>query len=312
MTSLTPTEIDAIVVITILAVAVVALLLFLLQRLRRRRAELLHELKDRPDLLQDRAFNRIAMARREADLLARQGVDTGRAQDLIAQAQSAFDLRNFDRAYRDAHLAHETLVRARRTGPLPSASPVPATAPPPAPPANRPAPVPPPPANASGPGLAKNRAEAQFQLRLLDRELEHARGSHPQAGATLEATGLRSQSQTAFDRADFTDSFRLALRGRRALGGSVEALPPTGASRGASAGPMAPASAGARADASQTAEAVAGGDRCPNCGYPALAGDAFCRGCGTPRTPTACPQCGAPRQPADTFCGRCGMSFAPS
>lgn len=311
MASLSSTEIVAIVVVTVLAIAVVALLLFLVQRLRKRRAELLHELKDRPELVQDRAFNRIAMARREADLLGRQGIDVSRAQELVAEAQAAFDTRSFDRAYQSAHLAHETLVRARQGGPLPSAPKALPTSPAPslpaAPSARGTASPPPRPSDA---GLAKNRAEAQFQLRILDQELAAARRTQPRAGTTLEAAALRSQSQAAFDRSDFTVAFGLALRGRRALGGSVEALAPATVSRELPRAAPLLVPAGNAPDPARTAERVAAGDRCPKCGYPALAGDTFCRGCGSPRVAMACPQCGGERQARDTFCGRCGAPFA--
>ena len=73
-----------------------------------------------PRIRQDRAFNRIAMARREADLLTSSGVDVASAQDLIAQAQGAFDHQDFDRAYVSAQSAHELLVSARRNRALPS------------------------------------------------------------------------------------------------------------------------------------------------------------------------------------------------
>ena len=73
-----------------------------------------------PTIRQDRAFNRIAMARREAELLTSSGVDVASAQDLIAQAQGAFDHQDFDRAYVSAQSAHELLVAARRDRAHPS------------------------------------------------------------------------------------------------------------------------------------------------------------------------------------------------
>ncbi|HYB79699.1 MAG TPA: hypothetical protein VEG66_08095 [Thermoplasmata archaeon] len=75
---------------------------------------------DRPELRYDRAFNRIAMARREAELLASSGVDVSSANNLIAAAQGALDTHDLDRAYESAQSAHEALVAARRSGPLPS------------------------------------------------------------------------------------------------------------------------------------------------------------------------------------------------
>jgi Double zinc ribbon len=321
--ALTSEEFTAVVIIVVLAVVVAALLLFLLQRLRRRRAQLLHELKDRPELVQDRAFNRIAMARRESELLTAQGVDVTQAREQIAKAQAAFDTRSFDRAYQSAQLAHESLVHARKDRgtslrPGPSAFGTPssamgepstfsdvASASSAAPPGE---PSLPPSAPS---GIPKNRAESQFQMRVLDQELERTMSSRAGAAATREARQIRTRAQQAFDRADYTESFRLALKARRALGAGVEALAlgPNPGSPLSSASPS-PGGVPGDPDATRTAERVAGADRCPDCGYPALPGDVFCRGCGRPRVPSACAKCGSPRTPSDTFCGRCGASFA--
>jgi Double zinc ribbon len=317
MAGLTSLEIILITLVVILGVVVAGMLLFMMRRMRRRKAQLLHDLTDRPDLIQDRAFNRLGMARREAELVARQGGEVGRARELIAQSQAAFDNRNYEKAYQSAQMAHESLVDARQKAVLSGSTPLRATAPPSAAspyvaaaPLLSPGPtLPPSPAPATAP-MPRNRAESQFQLRLLDQELDTARASRPAAAETTEAADLRAKSQAAFDRADFTEAFRLALKGRRALGGSVEALPPSPATRVAAV-PVPNGSAGAAPpDATQTAERVASGEHCPECGYPTLAGDAFCRGCGTPRTPTVCGQCGAARTPTDTFCGRCGARFS--
>ncbi len=296
---LTGSELTALVIIVILIIFVIGIFLYLSQRLRARRDQLLTELKGRPELVQDRAYNRLAMARREAEILARTGTDIRSSQALIAQSQAAFDLRDYSRSYELAQSAHESLVNARgKVGPSPlpgggsSSQPLPTITP-------------------SGSGttagvtpapssLPKNRAESHFLLGLLNQEVAAAPAS---AGPTLEAASLRDQSQAAFDRGDYSESFRLALKGRRALGGHVESLPPTpgvGAARAMGDG----------ADAAGTAEAVAGAARCPACGHPTLSSDTFCRGCGRPLTSPTCSSCGAPRTPADVFCGKCGASFS--
>jgi hypothetical protein len=309
---LTSLEILAITIVVVLAVVGAGLGFLLARRLRQRKAQLLHELTDRPQLMQDRAFNRLGMARREAELLSRQGADTARARELIAQSQASYDTKRYDDAYRTAQMAHESLVDARRGGRLPDLPPASAgsMAVPPILPATPASSSPSPPAPAT-PAIPRNRAESQFQLRLLDQELE-ARGKTRSRGpAATEAKELSVRSHAAFDRGDFTEAFRWALKGRRALGGTIEALPPSPGTRTEGA-PLAPSSAAGTvpADAATTAERVAGGDHCAECGYPALPGDAFCRGCGTPRTPTVCPQCGATRAPTDTFCGRCGHRYS--
>jgi hypothetical protein len=283
----------------------------MIRRLRERRAKLLGELQDRPHLMQDRAFNRLSMARRETEILAKQGTDVARPRDLIAQAQGAFDVRNYDRAYQLAQQAHEALVHSRMdTAHLPSAltpNPLPPVA---AAPAAAPSPTAGPVSSsepaAPASSIPKNRAESQFQLRLLDQELDSAQQRAPTSAATREAVRLRTESGSAFDHGDYTEAFRLALKGRRAIGAPVESLPLTGVGA-----PLPNGLGGERSefDAAQSAEKVAGAERCPTCGYPALPGDSFCRGCGEPRN-TTCANCGSPRQPTDTFCGRCGSSFA--
>jgi len=308
--ALSSTEIVAIAIVVILAVLVVAVLLLLLRRLRERRAKLLGELRDRPEHIQDRAFNRIAMARREAEILTRQGADIARPRDLIAQAQGAFDVRNYDRAYELAQQAHEALVHSRLDGPLPASPPtahVPAPAPASPELGSRVGPdagsIPPP----SSAPIPKNRAESQFQLRLLDQELDSAQAGPTGSTSVREATKLRTDAGRAFDRADYTDAFRLALKGRRAIGAQVESLPAAGPGT-----PVPDDGNGSRNgfDATRSAEQAASAERCPSCGYPTLAGDAFCRGCGEPRTPRICTKCGAARQPSDTFCGGCGTPFS--
>lgn len=182
MSSLTSTEIIALVFVVVLAVIVVGLFVYLIRRLRSRRAKLLSDLEDRPQLNQDRAFNRLSMARREAGILAAQGVDVHRAQELIAESQGAFDTRQYDRSYRVAQSAHEALVNARQHGtmtpgaPLPSKGPA-ASAPPDTSrlPSGATSTSEPPPS--ATPPIPKNRAESQFQMRLLSDELSALGGA---------------------------------------------------------------------------------------------------------------------------------------
>jgi len=312
---LTVFELTAIVVVVVLAIVVLGVLLYLRRRLKDRRAQLLGELKDKPELVQDRAFNRLAMARREAEIMAGKGTDVSRPRELIAQSQASFDTRDYDRSYELAQQAHEALVNARADGrraPLASSAPPGSSSPPLKSPstgvvlASAASLTGASTAAAVATNLPKNRAESQFQLRLLDQELETARARSPPSSALANAEGYRTDAGAAFDRGDYTDAFRLALRGRRAVGAPVESLPV-----GAAAGTVVASPADRPVeDAARTAEIAAGAERCSKCGYPALPGDSFCRGCGQPRASASCPQCGAGRQPADTFCGRCGSAFA--
>ncbi len=311
----TTLEIELIVFIVVLAAILAGVFLYLQRRLRQRRSTLLSELNDRPVLNQDRAFNRIAMARREAGILVGQGVDVHRAQELIAEAQGAFDTRQYDRAYQVAQSAHEALVNARQQGARTTGAPLSSVGSGAALPSKTGGAAPPAAAVSASasatpdrPAIPKNRAESQFQLRLLGEELETLPTDRAREAEATEATELKNQASAAFDQGDYTTAFRLALRGRRTLGGSLETLPPPGSATAGNS--RRTANGGATvSDPTRAAEAAAGGERCPDCGYPTLSGDAFCRGCGRPRVPLTCPACGAPRGAEEPFCGRCGTRF---
>lgn len=307
MGALSSADILAIALGVLLVAILAGIGLFLLRRLRQRRDELKAGLSGRPDLIGDRAFNRIAMARRESEILSGRGASVGRATDLVVQAQAAFDARDFGRAYELAQSAHESLVSARMAGP-PIASATPAAPPRAAAgdilsstlePFARSDPVP------TVAKIPKNRAESQFQIRILSTELEEARSTRPTADATTQAAASLAAAQAASDRADYTEAFRMALRGRKQVGGSVEAVAPAPGRAGRS-----PAAESATGDPALAAETVASAERCASCGQPILRGDTFCRGCGTPRAAPLCSRCGAPRHSADAFCGKCGAAFA--
>jgi zinc ribbon protein len=304
----------------ILVAALIVGAFYALRQLRGRRERLKDAREKDPRLQSDRAFNRLAMARTEADLLARQGVDVTRARELIRLSEQQFGTRQFDRSYELAQSAHESLVAARRGVMAP---PVPSPEPGPAPPARVPggAGLPPDPgldANASPtrpsaasanepPRLPKNQVEAQFELRLLEKDLEVARKDPSRKAATKKADATRAEAQLAFDKADYRQAFSLALRGRREAGGKVETLAPE---PGRKLSPASDSSAGpAATNPVEEAARAASSERCLQCGYPMLTSDTFCRGCGKPRGPSPCPKCGAPRVSGDSFCGKCGSKL---
>ncbi|MFY9717717.1 MAG: zinc ribbon domain-containing protein [Thermoplasmata archaeon] len=310
MSALTSDEIFGIVVVVVISVALAGVGLILLRRLRLRRDQLRGELSGRREAVSDRAFNRIAMARREAGVLATQGTDVPRARELVGQAQASFDARQFDRAYELAQSAHETLVAARQRPPPPLATSPPAIpGPVPRPPPSSPSVSAAPASTVPSAKIPPHRVESQFQLRLLGDEVARGEADPKLSGRAKRAKVLLGQAQQAFDRGDYAESFRLALKGRREAGGSVETLAPppsTGTATDLTGG----AEGGRPTDPAQTAAAFASSDRCPNCGHPSRSEDAFCRGCGTPRKGSTCPQCGAERLPTDVFCAKCGASFS--
>lgn len=303
----------AVAVGAIVATLVILVVFYMLRNLRSHRVKVLASGAEHPEFASDRAYNRLALARREADLLAAQGGDVARARDLIALAESSLRSREFDRAYELAQSAHETLVTARRRQASAGVLGSPSRGPAPVAPLAAAAPILEAPSGPKGeggvappvpPAVPKNRAEAQFQLRLFEEDLVTAKGKDGGAQPSAEARELYVQAQAAFSRGDYGEAFRLALRGRRRVGATVEALAPS---------PVSPVPPGqpspSPTDVAAAAERVALADRCPSCGHPISPDDSFCRGCGTARTPTACPKCGASRKAGDAFCGKCGTRY---
>lgn len=299
-------------VVGVVALAVVAMVTFyVLRRYRLRRLQELHGEAGGPEAARDRAFNRLALARREAEVLAAQGGDVEQAQQLIDLASRSLDGGSSDRAYQLAQSAHETLVKARReatpgrghspsgSGAAPVTSALPRSVP-----GGAVSGTP----REGGPSspMPKNRAESQFQLRLFEQEIAAAAkggGDRARVGGAKE---LYVQAHAAFARAEYAEAFRLALRGRRQVGGHVESLGPPPPSPGGEGG----GASQPTGDPLQAAERVAAQERCPVCGHPTVAGDVFCRGCGTAHSSPSCPRCGAPRTTTDAFCGRCGQRYS--
>ncbi|MGI0131628.1 MAG: zinc ribbon domain-containing protein [Thermoplasmata archaeon] len=301
--------------ILVIGVAILALasallgMVYLIYRLRLRRRQLRLELSTSADLVEDRAFNQIRIARSEADILDRTGIDVHKPRDTLTRAQQRFDLRDYAEALSLAKSAHDTLVRLRTQGaPRLPANPVPSTSDPAgagdevapgiydaAPPRDRDEAVSPPPA----PKLAKNRVESHFQMRLLDGEVERARAAASPSESLPATLELQGQSRDAYTAGEYTEALRIALKARRTLGAQLETLPAPKAARASSSPAMGAVPPGSSLPSSPSAP-------CPNCGRDLSSADRFCRGCGTPRNAAACPRCGLAAQPSDTFCGSCG------
>ncbi|MCI4369419.1 MAG: zinc ribbon domain-containing protein, partial [Thermoplasmata archaeon] len=154
------------------------------------------------------------------------------------------------------------------------------------------------------PRLAKNRAESHFQLKLLDEEIARAKpGNGP---SPVDAQRLASEARASYERGDYTEALRQALRGRRLVGGRLETLPATKVAWNPASPPAVPAPS-ASAPPNPPKGPVAG--ECAKCGRARGASDRFCRGCGSPFGRDRCPGCGAAAEPTDAFCGRCGAAI---
>ncbi|MDE1819416.1 MAG: zinc ribbon domain-containing protein [Euryarchaeota archaeon] len=162
----------------------------------------------------------------------------------------------------------------------------------------------------------KDFMEARFMLTSLQNDLDAAPAERKQDPAVREARDWAQKSQASFDRKDYTESLRLAMRGRRRLGGAgistisvgagtvVEAPPeelsPT--ARRSSAPPPTAATSAPPSATAPTSPAMS----CGRCGRVNNSGDRFCRGCGAMLAPPSCPRCHRPVEADDRFCHGCG------
>jgi hypothetical protein len=167
------------------------------------------------------------------------------------------------------------------------------------------------PLKAAAKKLPKNFLEARFMLTSLQNDLDGASSEKRATPEGKEATEWARQSQAAFDRKDYDDSLRLALRGRRRFGGAGLSTISVGPGTVVAATPPEPSATALRSSAPQGAGSPAVVESlCPRCGKSNNAGDKFCRGCGAPLTVPKCPRCQRPTEPDDKFCHACGSPLA--
>lgn len=319
--------------IGIVLVAIFAILvgLYMFNRYMKRRGPEMAQ-REGKAVLDDRSFNQIRLAQSAADHLSRTGVDVSEAKALLARAETARVGGNYDLSIELAKKAQDSLAAARAAGnPLVSPSPVKTspspgaigksmaptvsgastssgyTAPPSAPFFAAGDAAVPEPTGSSEPmpdRPPKNKMEAHFQLELAHDELDQARSAKSRTRLFREAEGFWTNGQAAYDKQDFTEALRLALKSRRTLGTKVEALPVTATAPPSSSGD--PAVAGR--DPGALVDQPTFGQKCAKCGRTAAPTDQFCRGCGTAIPPALCSSCGAPLLQGDRFCGKCGAT----
>ncbi|MGI0053931.1 MAG: zinc ribbon domain-containing protein [Thermoplasmata archaeon] len=307
---------------TLIAVSgILLVLIYLLYRTRQRQARALRNVESTQSE-SDRAFNQIRIVRAGAELLARQGVDVSSVRSSI-EAAEADDLRgDHAGALQRAEAARRQLLSARNGGaptrpsaletrppmvrgsaPEPAVRPVaryPVTAPASSPsfgsvgvpgagaePEDLVEPMDPPKAGR----IPLHQVEARFAMQMLSDDLAAARARAIGEATRDEARALLEQAQLAFQRQEYTESWKLGLKGRRRLSGRVEGVE--------TRDPVRPTGTSIPSDRPGVA--------CPQCGRVGSASDNFCRGCGrTSSTARPCPRCGAPQGVDDQYCGLCG------
>ncbi len=317
-------------------IAVVVILLFSLSRyLRRQGGEL--ALREPRSVLADRSFNQIRIGRAAADGLERSGTDVTRARALLDRADASRTRRDFAGSIELSKRAQEILTEdhgARRARPLATHPRVPSAPrlggetvvartgaeglPPKQSLREDGGPVAVQPTSSEAPRSVeaerllavaqrppKNQLEARFEQNLLAEEIVRRRAGRAKDPVARTAERLGRDSQAAYDRNDYTEALRLALKGRRSLGVKIEGLPASGAGRIEASG--AREGSGLPVGGLVTPGPEPGfGAKCPQCGRIGGAADRFCRDCGTTLAPAVCGRCNQPLLAGDRFCGTCG------
>lgn len=294
----------------------------------------------------DAAHNQILTTRAILDRLESQGNNVAAPRALLEEAQEKFDAGRYAPALQLARQARSMLNTQATTGGSPSSSRVrvPVGTPRKAQKeemlyrdiaqGNRRSPrggtespasrsmddseIPEPDPSASGPTIPelrktvpKNQLESRFEINLLVESLE----GRPES-AFPEARKLLTAARRSFERADYSEALRLALRGRKALGTGTEETITLSPGTLVENPPETPLPSAARSSAPSAAgdvvpEPDTGGTRsttvrCSRCDQENPASNKFCRGCGKPLAEPVCPRCQKPILSEDAFCGVCG------
>lgn len=272
---MTSHETTQFILILVMAIVLAVVGYFELRVIRQRRRG-----RSGDDNLPDRAHNAVLTAKAIVQTLARGGVTSPDADDVLREAEVALQNRKHRVAIelsekvktimRDAKKRHETRGDLAKLDHL-----------------------------ASKPGvsdeetskerlqkeLPPNYAAAKFTMRVAREELGAAKDAGRDVAA-LEAT--LAGAQAAFDTEDYGTALRDATRIRRQLehpGETAGSAPP----------PESPQPAGRT---------------CENCGSQIGPDDDFCRKCGTKAPePRTCASCGREVAPDDAFCRNCGAPF---
>jgi hypothetical protein len=295
-----------IVIGVVLASVVLLVFVYLLHQLRNRKRDARLQMQTTMPVA-DQAFNQIRIARAGADHLARDGYEVAGVRSVLDRAETLAQQGSSGEALRLADSAKERMVEIRRdprgrTGLVGAV--------PPSPGLGLGAPVAPAgpaptlglggtggaeavPAEPDRPKLPTHQVEARFALQLLRKDLEHASPRNGKAAVRREASSLADEAEAAYGRKEYTEAWKLALRGRRRLGGDVESV---GVRPGAGLVPP--------------SEPAGGGVPCPKCQHANAPNDRFCRGCGAAIAVGKCDRCGRVNEPTDQFCGTCGSPLA--
>lgn len=270
---------EATIAIAAIGTAVLAAVVYFERRYMRSRR------KDRIDLslMKDDAYNALITTQAVANSLQEQGRKTEEADRLLLQAQSAYRRQDYATCKDLADKARDALRRTRAsesdTLKEIASGPVEVSV------NEQTAPI------HEIKKLPQNYLESKFMIEAARMCIDDALGK----GAEVkDAEGFLAVAKQCFERTEYTEALKQALRAKRSAEGlkvaaAIEVGPPT---------------------EREEAPADRKGAECGQCGGSVDDEDNFCRQCGAKivRTPK-CPSCSSEVEESDRFCRKCGTNL---
>ncbi len=237
------------------------------------------------DELPDQAHNALITAKAIVTTVGRGGVRSDDVDQLMREAQQAYDRRNYRVAIDLTSQAKSRLMALKSAqaakGDLAKLKSAPA-----------PAEEEPTTKELLQKEFPANLAQSRFAISVAESSIDEAKDEDRDAS---RAEALLATARSRFEAQDYTGALsaaRLAEKGARGESAAATASP--GPEVSVTASPV------------SAPVAVVGKSTCPSCGAPLKADDTFCRKCGAKVVLTACPNCNAELLGDDIFCRKCG------
>lgn len=327
--------------------------------LKKRRKTILDKFNtDKPEWIEDNAHNQILTTKALIDRAERNGDDVAAARSRLQDAEDRAKAGDFEQAFSIAKQARDVLPKNVPTRAVKRKVPVQSTSPPsPSPKQEQPGVAPAenkeemlyrdiatggvvsgggqtredmspkrpedqeegekPPMVEFRQKVPKNYLEAKFEISLLEDALTKL---PPESSP--ESRKLLVTAKKAWEKENYSDALRMAMRGKRALEQKSDDTIPLTAGTTVDVPPQTPVAAAARSSAPMSGddykmEPATGEARpttvvCSRCNKENPAKNKFCRGCGKPLAAPLCPRCQKAIEADDAFCGTCGAPVSQS
>ncbi len=278
------------ILLILMAIVIAIEMIYLAYRKKRRKEEMsLFRKNTRPvEPLADKAHNTILTTEGISSTLARQGLDTAEADELISQAKSKLAMRDYSMAIERAEAAKLVLLRLKReAGSKPGK--MSRNSDPGMRPMNESLFDPPdieeqPREERKLDALPTNYLQAKFMLSTTKDLLEK------KDVGSGEAFDFYTKAIKSFDAQDYTKALSYAIKAERILDSGTLTL--IGEEK--------------TVQVEEVTEVMA----CPACDGEVGGEDVFCRSCGQSlETTVECPGCGIEIESADSFCRKCGKKL---